>query len=71
MKVKKPRDMTLCYKVDDFEINSILTLKNAPRFLFVGEIKNMPGHCVVIPQQGGAIWGYHTNSFIEIPEDEV
>lgn len=44
-------------------------------FVFVGEIPNMPGHCVASPSTGDAhgmlIFGYHTDNFIELSEDET
>ena len=39
-------------------------------YIFLGEIPNMPGHCVVVADGGIVIAGYHTDNFIEIlPED--
>ena len=41
-------------------------------YVFLGEIPNMPGHCVVADQQSGRIYsGYHTDHFIELRKDEV
>jgi diadenosine tetraphosphate (Ap4A) HIT family hydrolase len=40
--------------------------------LFMGEIPNMPGHCVVVDNASGKLYsGYHTENFTEIPEDET
>ena len=40
--------------------------------VFIGEIPNMPGHCVVAGHVTGQIHsGYHTENFREIPEDEA
>jgi len=39
--------------------------------LFMGEIKQMPGHCLVVNRAGKIYWGYHTDGFIEPSEDEV
>jgi hypothetical protein len=36
--------------------------------LFMGEIENMPGHCVVVKRNGKVIWGYHTDHFFEVEE---
>lgn len=39
-------------------------------YLFMAEITNMPGHCV-ISDNCRVYWGYHTDSFYMInPEDE-
>jgi hypothetical protein len=41
-------------------------------YVFLGEIPNMPGHCVVAEHPRGKIYsGYHTEYFAEIPEDQV
>lgn len=41
-------------------------------YVFLGEIPNMPGHCVVAEHpRGMIISGYHTDLFVEIPEDEA
>ena len=38
--------------------------------LYLGEVRQMPGHCVVATKDGRVVWGYHTENFVEIPEDE-
>lgn len=41
-------------------------------YVFFGEIPNMPGHCVVADHKTGQIHsGYHTENFVEIPDDET
>jgi hypothetical protein len=41
-------------------------------YVFLGEIPNMPGHCVVADHKNGRIYaGYHIENFIEIPEEDV
>ena len=41
-------------------------------YVFVGEIVNMRGHCVVVSHKTGkVISGYHTDNFIELREDET
>ena len=41
-------------------------------YIFFGEIPNMPGHCVIAEQQSGRLHsGYHTDSFIELTEEET
>lgn len=42
------------------------------RFIFLGEIPNMPDHCVLAGVKSGKIYScYHTYDFIELTEDEV
>ena len=41
-------------------------------YIFLGEIPNMPTHCVVAEQQSGRLYaGYHTDHFVELSEDET
>ncbi len=41
-------------------------------YVFFGEIPNMPGHCVVADHRTGQVYsGYHTEWFLELPEDEA
>ncbi len=41
-------------------------------YVFLGEIANMGGHCVVADARTGRIYaGYHTENFVQIPRDEV
>ena len=39
--------------------------------LYMSEISNMPGHCVVAGRSGKLYIGYHTDQFIELAEDEI
>ena len=42
------------------------------KYVFLGEIINMPGHCVVADYNDGMIFsGYHTDDFVELTESEV
>ena len=41
-------------------------------YVFLGEIPNMPGHCVVAEHPSGQIYsGYHTDNFVELTERET
>ncbi len=41
-------------------------------YVFLGEIPNMPGHCVVADHRSSRIYsGYHTDHFIELKKREV
>jgi hypothetical protein len=41
-------------------------------YVFLGEIPNMPDHCVVADHRTGQLYsGYHTEHFIELTEDET
>jgi hypothetical protein len=39
--------------------------------LFLGEIKQVPGHCIVVKQNGKVILGFHTDNFREPTKDEI
>ena len=39
-------------------------------YLFLGEIENMPGHCVVV-LNGKIVYGYHSECFREPKQDEL
>lgn len=40
-------------------------------YIFLGEIPQMPGHCIVVSMNEGKILtGYHTENFIELTEEE-
>lgn len=46
--------------------------KKEEAYVFLGEIPNMPGHCVVAEHKSGKIHaGFHTELFTELSDDEV
>jgi len=41
-------------------------------YIFIGEIANMPDHCVILGSSSGNIYsGYHTSDFQELKESEI
>jgi hypothetical protein len=40
-------------------------------YLFMGEITNMPGHCIVVDKIGKTRWGYHTDNFHLLTDEEM
>ena len=40
-------------------------------YVFLGEIANMKGHCVIADGAGKIHFGYHTDNFIELKDSEV
>ena len=41
-------------------------------YVFLGDIVNMEGHCIVADYKTGMLYsGYHTDSFIELTDDET
>jgi hypothetical protein len=41
-------------------------------YIFLGEIPNMPGHCVVADHSSGRIYsGHHTDHFVELASAET
>jgi len=45
--------------------------KEGEHLLFLGEIVGMPGHCVVVNKKGHTLWGYHTDNFVQLTEEEL
>lgn len=45
--------------------------EHGEKLLFLGEIVQMPGHCIVIMRNGKVSWGVHTSDFRHPNEDEV
>lgn len=44
--------------------------KHGEVLVWFGEIPQMPGHCVVANKEGRVIWGYHTEDFELVPNEE-
>lgn len=62
-----PENIYKKYYLDKFENKGKLIL-----FIFLGEIPNAPGHCILSDLTNGKIIGlYHTDNFREATEDEV
>ncbi len=60
------------YKALLLKYHKFYPFKENEHFVFLGEIVQMPGHCIVISMSDGKIYtGYHTENFIECTEDEV
>lgn len=78
---KRPRSATMPrqyslvrFRFDDVpaEYHSKYPFTRDGVYLFFGDIPNMPGHCVVADHRTGQIYsGYHTENFVEVPEDEA
>ena len=45
--------------------------KTGESLLYLGEIKQMPGHVAVVDRKGKVHWGYHDDTFREPKEMEV
>ena len=48
-----------------------MPFKNGDTVLYLGELGNMPDHCVVATEDGLLWWGYHTERFRAARPDEV
>jgi hypothetical protein len=74
-KMKKLRKLSFV-KFDEAETSSDIRnqypFKKGKSYIFFGEIPNMPGHCILAdPKTGKFFFGYHTDNFIELPENET
>ncbi len=72
-----PRQYSLC-KFDferfpkSFKAEEKYPFKKDALYIFLGNIPNMLGHCVVADHLSGRVYsGYHTENFIELDEDET
>ena len=67
-KMKIPRKYSLVKVIDE-------TMKERTNLwgsiIFLGEIPNMLGHCVIADSTGAIKCGFHTFDFVELTEDEV
>jgi len=42
------------------------------RFVYLGDIVQMPGHCVVVRLRDDKVFTcYHTDNFVELTEEEI
>ena len=39
------------------------------RYVYLGSIPNMPGHCIVMDDDGKNYVGYHSENFVEISDE--
>lgn len=52
------------------EVLASYPFKKDESYIFLGEIVQMPGHCIVVGMHDNKVYsGYHTDNFIEVPED--
>jgi len=66
-KTSIPIEIYTKYFLSRFENDGKLKL-----FIFLGEVPNARGHCILTDLDNGKIIGlYHTNNFREATEDEV
>lgn len=75
MRCRKPRKLSLV-KFDFTRIDrkfwSKYPFKSGRSYVFMGEIVNMLGHCVVADHKTGKIYsGYHTENFVELKEVDL
>ena len=47
-----------------------LPFQRGEHLLYLGEIHEMVGHCIVVKKNGKVVWGFHTDNFRERTEDE-
>jgi hypothetical protein len=45
--------------------------KDGDVVVFLGEIEQMPGHAVVASKDGRVLWGYHTENFRKLTDEEA
>lgn len=77
MKNKSPRKMSIVTCTNEFK-KQLQQMKYHPFYtmnthlIFLGEIVNMPGHCVLVDLRTNQIHScYHTSNFRECTEEEI
>lgn len=45
--------------------------KKGESLLYLGEVVQMPGHCIVVNRKGKIFWGWHTDNFRYPTENEI
>jgi len=55
----------------DEPYSNVYPFKYDEHVLFLGEIVQMPGHCIIVNKLGQVLWGYHIDDFREPTEDEL
>ena len=70
-KYKPPFEPNTLVKCADKTIRQTLQLKEGDPVLYLGEIRKMAGHCIVVLKSGKVIWGFHTDNFVELTEEEI
>lgn len=54
------------------DAREVIEMLDSNRFIYLGEIPNMRGHCIVVDILNKKILhGYHIENFVELDEDEV
>lgn len=74
IKAKFPRKLSLVWCILTKEVlkKYKYPFKTHKTYIFIGEIVNMPEHCIVQDYNTGESFiGYHTYIFKEIPKEEV
>lgn len=67
-----PRQYSLIKIDPEYSESIVPPFRTGEIFIFLGEIPNMSGHCVILNTKTHEIhYGYHTEDFVELTEDEV
>jgi hypothetical protein len=66
------KNLTLCKAVLVKGYEQQYPFSNGEVFVFLGEISNMEGHCVILRTSDNKIFScYHTDDFVELTKEEV
>lgn len=60
-----------CVVIADYPDGAQYPFKRGESLLWLGEITNMPGHCVVVTRAGKVLWGYHSENFRDPTPEEL
>ena len=63
--------MSYLAKADEIPTGYIYPWKSGEVVLILGEIDGMEGHAVIVLKDGRTVFGYHTDNFTRLTEDEL
>lgn len=68
MKKLKPNTLVKCVNE---ETRRIQEFAEDESFLYLGEVTNMKDHCVIADLSGRITWGWHTDNFVALTDEET
>jgi hypothetical protein len=64
-----PNKINVLVRFDTQFNNCLYPFYNGETLLYLGEIQNMKGHCIVVNSKGQTFWGFHSVNFVEVIDE--
>ena len=69
---KKQSPYLVKFVLADKQLEHKYPFQHDKTYVYLGELTNMPGHCVVAEYPSGRIWGgYHIDNFVKIKKSDT